>query len=205
MRRLILKRNTPQLAATGIKGIRIQLRLGSALPGSIFMRRRLGCPAACCAWVRRRRFTEGGASRSPFPGSGAVVTRVAIAQYSLNYLRGPGLSIPEYDAIWPGQVQIMEMRFSEVLLQEFSADFPEQSPGIQAQPFRLGCDKAGAIMRLRTASAPSRLIIFMTFSLRYDHHNCYSNIRQSSNYKEFSARPKRQNHLHAPIASILRA
>jgi hypothetical protein len=54
----ILKRNTPQLAATGIKGIRIQLRLGSALLGSIFMRRRLGCPAACCAWVRRRRFTE---------------------------------------------------------------------------------------------------------------------------------------------------
>jgi hypothetical protein len=56
---LILKRNTPQLAATGIKGIRIQLGLGSALPGSIFMRRRLGCPAACCAWVRRRRFTSG--------------------------------------------------------------------------------------------------------------------------------------------------
>jgi hypothetical protein len=46
-----------QLAATGTKSIRIQLRLGSALPGSIFMRRRLGCPAACCAWVRRRRFT----------------------------------------------------------------------------------------------------------------------------------------------------
>jgi len=56
--KFILKRNTPQLAATGIKGIRIQLRLGSALPGPIFMRRRLGCPAACCAWVRRRRFTN---------------------------------------------------------------------------------------------------------------------------------------------------
>lgn len=53
----VLKRNIPQLAATGIKGISIQLRLVSDLPGSIFMRRRLGCHAACCIWVRRRRFT----------------------------------------------------------------------------------------------------------------------------------------------------
>jgi hypothetical protein len=36
-------RNTPMLAS-GIKGKRIQLRFGSELPGSIFMRRRLGCP-----------------------------------------------------------------------------------------------------------------------------------------------------------------
>ncbi|MGB7544511.1 MAG: hypothetical protein WBL92_02805 [Methanothrix sp.] len=39
---LFLK-NTPMLAS-GIKGMRIQLRFGSELPGSIFMRRRLGCP-----------------------------------------------------------------------------------------------------------------------------------------------------------------
>jgi hypothetical protein len=43
---LILK-NTPQLAATGIKGIRIQLSLGPAQPVSIFMRRRT--PATSCA------------------------------------------------------------------------------------------------------------------------------------------------------------
>jgi hypothetical protein len=35
--------NTPMLAS-GIKGMRIQLRFGSELPGSAFMRRRLGCP-----------------------------------------------------------------------------------------------------------------------------------------------------------------
>jgi len=45
--RLIFKRNTPQLAAAGIKGMRIQFRLRSAWPGSNFMRQRLGCPAAC--------------------------------------------------------------------------------------------------------------------------------------------------------------
>ena len=44
---LYFKRNTPQLAANGIKGMRIQLRLRSAWPGSNFMRQRLGCPAAC--------------------------------------------------------------------------------------------------------------------------------------------------------------
>ena len=43
----IFKRNTPQLAAAGIKGMRIQFRLRSAWPGSNFMRQRLGCPAAC--------------------------------------------------------------------------------------------------------------------------------------------------------------
>jgi hypothetical protein len=32
------------MLASGIKGKRIQLRFGSELPGSIFMRRRLGCP-----------------------------------------------------------------------------------------------------------------------------------------------------------------
>jgi hypothetical protein len=41
-------RSTPMLAS-GIKGMRIQLRFGSAYPGSTFMRRRLGCPTACCA------------------------------------------------------------------------------------------------------------------------------------------------------------
>ena len=45
--RFIFKRNTPQLAAAGIKGMRIQFRLRSAWPGSNFMRQRLGCPAAC--------------------------------------------------------------------------------------------------------------------------------------------------------------
>ena len=43
----LFKRNTPQLAAAGIKGMRIQFRLRSAWPGSNFMRQRLGCPAAC--------------------------------------------------------------------------------------------------------------------------------------------------------------
>ena len=37
-------RNTPMLAS-GIKGMRIQLRFGSELLGSSFMRRRLECPA----------------------------------------------------------------------------------------------------------------------------------------------------------------
>jgi hypothetical protein len=45
--KIIFKRNTPQLAAAGIKGMRIQFRLRSAWPGSNFMRQRLGCPAAC--------------------------------------------------------------------------------------------------------------------------------------------------------------
>jgi len=35
--------NTPMLAS-GIKGMHIQLRFGSGLHGSAFMRRRLGCP-----------------------------------------------------------------------------------------------------------------------------------------------------------------
>jgi 5S rRNA maturation endonuclease (ribonuclease M5) len=34
------------MLASGIKGIRIQLRFGSAQLGSVFMRRRLGCPAS---------------------------------------------------------------------------------------------------------------------------------------------------------------
>jgi hypothetical protein len=33
---------------------------------------------------------------------------------------------------------------------------------MHAQPFRLGCEKAGTIMRLRTANAASRLMIFIT-------------------------------------------
>ena len=37
-------RNTPMLAS-GIKGMRIQLRKGSDLFSTIFMRRRLACPA----------------------------------------------------------------------------------------------------------------------------------------------------------------
>jgi hypothetical protein len=57
MMNFILKRNTPQLAATGIKGMRIQLRFGSAQRGSIFMRRGLACPDACIG-VRRRCLTE---------------------------------------------------------------------------------------------------------------------------------------------------
>ena len=44
---LIFKHNTPHLAAAGIKGMRIQLGLGSAQPVSNFMRQRLGFPAAC--------------------------------------------------------------------------------------------------------------------------------------------------------------
>jgi hypothetical protein len=42
---LLFYRNTPMLAS-GIKGMRIQLRFGSELPGSVFMRRRLGCPVS---------------------------------------------------------------------------------------------------------------------------------------------------------------
>ena len=53
----IFKRNTPQLAAAGIKGMRIQFRLRSAWPGSNFMRQRLGCPAACGVGALPRRFT----------------------------------------------------------------------------------------------------------------------------------------------------
>jgi len=41
-------RNTPMLAS-GIKGMRIQLRDRSGRFSAIFMRRHLACPAACCA------------------------------------------------------------------------------------------------------------------------------------------------------------
>jgi hypothetical protein len=47
--------NTPMLAS-GIKGMLIQLRKGSDLFSTIFMRRRCSCPAAC-GGVRRRRLT----------------------------------------------------------------------------------------------------------------------------------------------------
>jgi hypothetical protein len=40
---VLFYRNTPMLES-GIKGMRIQLGFGSELPGSAFMRRRLGCP-----------------------------------------------------------------------------------------------------------------------------------------------------------------
>ena len=43
MCRILFYCNTPMLAS-GIKGMRIQLRFGSGLHGSAFMRRRLGCP-----------------------------------------------------------------------------------------------------------------------------------------------------------------
>jgi hypothetical protein len=48
------KRNTPQLAATGIKGMCIQLSLGSAQLGSIFIQRRLTCSDACIGMLSCR-------------------------------------------------------------------------------------------------------------------------------------------------------
>jgi hypothetical protein len=62
------------------------------------------------------------------------------------------------------------MQLSWDLAQQLSALFPWQSRASQAQPLRLGCEMAGAIIRLRTANAASSPVIFMASPP--SHHSC---------------------------------